>query len=371
VSALVLSVARSVLRDALSKVAPITESGRTSLLVRSHVLLEADANGTTITATNFDTFGRVALPARCETPGRVLVPAKRLAEIAASLPEGVPLTLTAATSAVTISAGRSRFQVATLGVNEFPLWPGVEGPSSTIPAAVFVDALSRCVKHASPEESRAGLQAVRISAANGQLVATACTGHHLLRLPLSGVTGLAECSIHAGTVPVLVKFFGGAGDDVTLDATTDDLRLQLASKSATLIVRLNEHLFPAVESILRQDVTHTVICDRASLLASFARVALGTGEDERVEVTINSTLALCAQNDTQRAEDVIEPESHDGPGELRLALNAGWVRTILANLTDERVRITLESARHAVHFRNASQSPDDPTIAMAMTLRTF
>ena len=94
---------------------------RQTLPVLSNVLVVAEGNTLSLTATDLE----VELAARCEAsieePGRITLPARKLMDIVRNLPTAVRIRIAVEEDKAHIVAARSRFTLATLPANDFPL----------------------------------------------------------------------------------------------------------------------------------------------------------------------------------------------------------------------------------------------------------
>jgi DNA polymerase-3 subunit beta len=363
------TIARSAFRDAIGKLVPLVDGGRMALPVSKSVLVVVTADGLDLSGTDFNAFVRVSLRCSVTGGGKALLPAKRLAEIAANLPDGALITLVAAKDRATITAGRAEFVIPGLDPKEFPQFPAVAGTPAMVNARRFVDAVTRIVKLAGNQPSRTPLHAVRVANEDGRAVAVATSGSVLGRMPLTDSGELPEMSLHSGSVPLLSRLFGSLTADDSLSLTADDSRLVIASDEVTAVLPFNAELYPNYLQVLAHEPEHAIVCDRAELLAAIARVNVITGENERVRCTINGDLSLSSAHEDGRAQDVVTLESHTGDGEITVFMNAGFMRSALTTLTHERVAVTIQSPERAVHFRNADQLPADPTLVLVMPLR--
>jgi DNA polymerase-3 subunit beta len=87
---------------------------RQTLPVLSNLLVQAGENGISLTGTDLE----VEMVAHCnvevQEAGEVTIPARKLADIWRSLPDGAEVSLSVEGERVTIRSGRSRFTLATL-----------------------------------------------------------------------------------------------------------------------------------------------------------------------------------------------------------------------------------------------------------------
>ena len=119
------SIQREAFLKRLQHVVGVVER-RQTLPVLANLLLVVDANGVSLTGTDLE----VEMVARTEAddldPGEITVPARKLFDICRALPDGSRIKVEQSGERVTVSAGRSRFTLATLPATEFPVIENIE-----------------------------------------------------------------------------------------------------------------------------------------------------------------------------------------------------------------------------------------------------
>ena len=92
---------------------------RQTLPVLANLLIQADAEGLSLTGTDLE----VEMIARCsvpvEQPGEITIPARKLADIWRALPDGADVSVSVEGERATIKSGRSRITLATLPAADF------------------------------------------------------------------------------------------------------------------------------------------------------------------------------------------------------------------------------------------------------------
>src|SRR3954453_18721739 len=117
-----LTIERAALLKALGHVQSVVER-RNTIPILSNVLLSADRDGVAFSATDLDMEITDESPAGVEGLGQITAPAHTLYEIVRKLPEGadVSLAFTGEDPRLTVSAGRSRFNLPVLPAGDFPV----------------------------------------------------------------------------------------------------------------------------------------------------------------------------------------------------------------------------------------------------------
>jgi DNA polymerase III subunit beta len=141
-------------RDALAEaVAWIARSlpSRPVLPVLSGLLLQAAADGLTLSCFDYEVSARISIDADVAEPGTVLVPGRLLAEITRSLP-GHPVEVDDKDD-VTLTCGPASFSLVTLPVGEYPRLPELPRLAGTVDGGVFATAIGQVTPAASRDDT--------------------------------------------------------------------------------------------------------------------------------------------------------------------------------------------------------------------------
>ena len=138
-----LTIERAALLKALGHVQSAVER-RNTIPILSNVLLSAEGDRLSFSATDLDLEIIDEALAQVDQPGQITAPAHTLYEIVRKLPEGadVSLSFTGEDPRLTVQAGRSRFNLPVLPAGDFPVM-SAEGLSARI--GVDVNELIRLI----------------------------------------------------------------------------------------------------------------------------------------------------------------------------------------------------------------------------------
>src|SRR6201981_1676525 len=141
-------------RDALAEaVAWIARSlpSRPVLPVLSGLLLQAAADGLTLSCFDYEVSAKISIDADVAEPGTVLVPGRLRPEITRSLP-GHPVEVDDKDD-VTLTCGPASFSLVTLPVGEYPRLPELPRPVGTVDGGVFAPAIGQVTPAASRDDT--------------------------------------------------------------------------------------------------------------------------------------------------------------------------------------------------------------------------
>lgn len=147
----------------------------------AHLLLTAEAEGLSVRASDGTASGvfRLTSGVAVKKTGAVLVPAKRLAAVAESLPPG-DVELSAKATTLRLKAGERRFEMAGMSPDDYPavLHRG-DAATFDVEASTLAELLSS-VRHAvSTDAGRPFLCAILVERRDGRLTAAAADGHRI------------------------------------------------------------------------------------------------------------------------------------------------------------------------------------------------
>jgi DNA polymerase-3 subunit beta len=143
-------VERDTLAEAVAWIARALPS-RPVLPVLSGLLLQAAAEGLTLSCFDYEVSARISIDADVAEPGTVLVPGRLLAEITRSLP-GHPVEVDDKDD-VTLTCGPASFSLVTLPVGEYPRLPELPRLAGTVDGGEFATAIGQVTPAASRDDT--------------------------------------------------------------------------------------------------------------------------------------------------------------------------------------------------------------------------
>src|SRR5687768_6426109 len=137
------SIQREALLKRLQHVVGVVER-RQTLPVLANLLVVVDAEGVSLTGTDLEVEMIARTTAEDLVPGEITIPARKLFDICRALPDGSRIKFEQTGERVVLSAGRSRFTLATLPATEFPTIDNIELVERvTLPEATLKELMER------------------------------------------------------------------------------------------------------------------------------------------------------------------------------------------------------------------------------------
>src|SRR5690606_37269763 len=137
------SLQREVFLKPLAQVVNVVER-RQTLPVLANLLVQVRDGQLSLTGTDLEVemVSRVAVDDAADA--ETTIPARKLFDIIRALPDGSRVTVSQAAEKVTVQAGRSRFTLASLPANDFPLIDEVEATERvTVPEGTLKELIER------------------------------------------------------------------------------------------------------------------------------------------------------------------------------------------------------------------------------------
>ena len=354
-----LTIERTALLKALGHVQSVVER-RNTIPILSNVLLAAERNSLAFSATDLDMEIIDEAAAQAEGAGQITAPAHTLYEIVRKLPEGadVELRYTSEDPRLSVSAGRSRFNLPVLPAGDFPVM-SQDGLSSRVgvDAADLIRLIDKTRFAISTEETRYYLNGLYLHAVteNGvaKLRAVATDGHRLALAEMpapEGVAGLPGVIVPRKTVQEARRLLDDAGEGVELQISPAKVRLEFGGVALTS--KVIDGSFPDYGRVIPRDNTKILTVDNGLFAQAVDRVATISAEKSRsVKLAIESgRMVLTVRN--MEAGQAVEELEVDYAGEpFEIGFNARY----LLDVTDQIQGETTE-------FRFAD--PASPTLVI-------
>ncbi|MFK7913010.1 MAG: DNA polymerase III subunit beta [Pseudomonadales bacterium] len=342
---------------------------RQTLPVLANLLLSAENGRLTMTGTDLE-VELVATVDNVEVdqPGQVTVPARKLADIWRSLPDGKDVTLETKEDRAIVRCGRSRFTLTTLPVKDFPSLDGSAADLELkLPQVALMKLIDQVGFSMAQQDVRYFLNGMLLEITSDHVRTVATDGHRLAMCtqPGGGSEQKVQAIVPRKGVIELRKLLSDSDDDVTVQMSGNHLRVTQSEYSLT--TKLVDGKFPDYEKVVPQDSNRAVIGDRETLRQSFQRASILSNEKYRgVRLSFDKDqLTIQANNPEQEeAEEVVAVEYDHGP--LEIGFNVSYLQDILGVLNTEQVRLSVSDANSSALIEGPG---NDDALYVVMPMR--
>lgn len=344
--------------------------------VLGNVLIEAGDGAVVLVATDLDMEARRECasddrdgPGSAEwiaaiRPFAVTAPAKPLLAVLGEIDAEAMVTLAVddETDRLVITAGRSRFRLATLPVQDFPkLKRGAWDQEWTIGAAVLSEAIDSVAHAISTEETRYYLNGVYLHSDGLNLRFVATDGRKLALNRIDAPAGAAAWPamiLPRGLIGELVKALAraakgndGAQVNVYCDESGKLVQFAIAAiedgGALTLTGKTIDGTFPDYERVIPRDAPHELVVPRDTLIEAVERVSALASKDSpilRLDIGDDRVELSVVNPELGDAREEL-PVSREGPA-IGIGFNGRFLREALKRVSTDDVvmRWTDESA---------------------------
>jgi DNA polymerase III subunit beta len=344
----------------LSLVQGIVER-KNSIPILSNVLAEARSGELRIAATDLDVSLRCGCAAQVVSEGAITLGAKKLYEIARSLPESEVRLKVLPDSWATIECERVNFKMAGLPKEDFPALPeskpsrGIE-----IPGEVLRDLISRTAFAITAEDARYYLAGALLVLDKDGAAMVATDGHRLSyahRKAALKVTDPVRVLIPRKAIHEIARLLE-TEDAATFQQVENHLVFVVGGR--TLASKMIEGQFPAFEKVIAVSGDKVVNLGREQLGTAIRRVSLLSSERSRaVKLSLNpDRLDLAASSpDLGEARESLAAE-YKGDS-VEIGFNAQYLLDFLGVAGTEAVRMELKDHESQGIFRPQGAAETD------------
>jgi DNA polymerase-3 subunit beta len=258
---------------------------KTTIPILSNLLVEAEGQVLSISATDLDLGVCCHCPAKVESPGSGTIPAKRLLEIVRSLPEAEVHFKALENHWVQVTCERSSFKLVGMARDNFPMLPTLPPALATLPANVFATAIQKTVFAISNEESRYTLNGGLLLLKPGNITMVATDGHRLAvverDIEVGGLKNELRLLIPKKAMGELVRLLSEGEGELPVSVSKDESHLFFSVGQRVLICRMLTGQFPNYEAVLPRENNRVLELDKETIAAAVRRVALLADERSR------------------------------------------------------------------------------------------
>jgi len=342
-----LTIERAALLKALGHVQSAVER-RNTIPILSNVLLSAEKDRLSFSATDLDMEIIDEALAQVDQPGQITAPAHTLYEIVRKLPEGadVSLSFTGEDPRLTIAAGRSRFNLPVLPAGDFPVMSS-DGLSARV--AVDVGDLIRLIDKTrfaiSTEETRYYLNGLYLHTVveDGvqKLRAVATDGHRLALAEMiapEGSAGAPGVIVPRKTINEARRLLEDAGEQMDLQISPQKVRFEFGG--AALTSKVIDGNFPDYSRVIPKDNNRSVMIDNKLFSKAVDRVATISAEKSRsVRMAIEPGKVVLTVRNMEAGQAVEELEIDYNGEPFELSFNARYLLDVTDQIAGETAEL--------------------------------
>jgi len=317
---------------------------RTTMPILGGVLIEADADGVSLSTFDYEVSARTRIAAEVAEPGRALVSGRLLADIASRLP-AAPVDVTMDEGRISVRCGTGRFTLLSMPIEEYPSLPEVSETGGLVPGDVFAEAIGQVAVAASKDDVTPVITTVQLEVSETavSLVATDRYRVAIRDIPWdadgSGIES-ATALVPARTLMELGKTFAHAATvRVSISGGDDRELISFAADGKVVTSLLIKGNYPPVKRLFPDTVEDHAVLATSDLVDAIRRVALVLDRDAALRFTFTPeglTLEAVGSEQAQASEAIDAVLTGE---EIVVSLKPQFLLDALGSVHSEFVRL--------------------------------
>lgn len=343
---------------------------RQTLPVLSNILLVADDQGITLTATDLEVELHARVAMKVTRKGEVTVPARKLFDICRTLPDQAQLDVEVDQERATVRSGKSRFVLSTLPAAEFPV---VEEVNSlwdiTVEQRLLKQLIDKTHFAMAQQDVRYYLNGLLLEVNGKELRAVATDGHRLALSEIAIETTTAspqQVIMPRKGIQELLRLLEDAESPAQVLIGSNHVRIVLPETRFTS--KLIDGKFPDYQKVIPKTNSKSVLANREGLKQALTRTSILSNEKYRgVRLTLAPNSLRIQSHNPEQEEAEEELEINYQGEQLEIGFNVNYLLDAVNVLNTAEIQALM-------HDSNSScliQAPNDPSsryIVMPMRL---
>ena len=370
-----LTIERSALLKSLGHVQSVVER-RNTIPILSNVRLDAgDDEKLHLTATDMDLAVIEAAPANVLQSGATTTSAQMLYDIVRKLAEGaqVEISLIQDGGKLQICSGRSRFMLACLPVEDFPVMAeGELDHRFAISASDLKRLIDKTGFAISTEETRYYLNGIYLHAVDGEsakcLRAVATDGHRLARVDTAlpaGAENIPGVIIPRKTVAELRKLIDESDGDVMI--ALSDSKVRFAFDGAILTSKLIDGSFPDYERVIPSANDKIMTVDKQAFIKAVDRVStISTEKSRAIKIALEDSQMTLSATSPDAGAASEELDAQYNLEKIDIGFNSRYVLDMAKQIAGETIEFHLADSASPTLVRD---SEDENAVYVIMPMR--
>lgn len=306
----------------------------------SGVMIGAQEKSASFMVFDYETSGKFTAAASVDTPGKVLVAGRLLADIISRLPDNT-VSIELLDNKLQLKSGQSKFTLPVMTPGDFPETFDFPKATGSVDAQQFLEAVSQVSVAAARDDVQAAFSTVVVSATATELTLSATDRFRVATrtLPWKGSATSKEILVPARNLIEIAKSFGSDGKVALAIAPDSKDLIYFESPTKSISSVTVKGSIPALAPLFPTSdrINNFAVVAKEDLLEATKRAALILERDKSIkyEATKDQLILTATGADAAEALESI-PVSHSG-AEVTVALKPQFVLDALSGIDAEMV----------------------------------
>ncbi len=346
---------------------------KTTIPILANVLVHAEEDKLGILATDLEIGLKSTCPSTVTVGGTITLPAKRLYEIVRALPDKEIRFKQGDANWISLTCGSSRFRIAGLPKEDFPLLPDPKEDGVAIPSDIMAQLISRTIYAISTEDSKYTFSGALLVMKPGSVTMVATDGHRLSHVEkrdtIDDVSEETKVLIPKKAMTELLRMIPKGQEGGKIQFSRDENHLFFDLGSRLLVSRVLSGQFPNWEAVIPRNNDRTFVIDRDEVAAAIRRVAILADERSktvRFAVSTGSLEISASHSELGEANETLAIE-YDKEG-FEIGFNHQYLIDFLSTIPETEVSFEFKDGESASQIR-ALPSDDYSSRYIVMPMR--
>lgn len=338
-----LTLPRQAILQAVQRCQSIVEK-RHTVPILSNILLEADDNQLRMTATDLEVGIRTSTQASVQQQGSITVSARKLFEILKELGSEVDVELELEANFIHLRSGRSKFRLATLSADDFPVIKEEEDASCvSIDGGDLAQMIASTSFAMSHDETRKYLTGTLFELDDTGHIRLVATDGHRMAMHEALLQKASKCqSIVPRKAVMEIKRLAEESQG-QIELYMGERQVRIVAGPHCLSSKLIDARFPSYEDVIPRGNPEAAVMDKSAFDQVLRRSMIVANEfthDVRLLFKSGELVVTTHNTEQEEAEESIEID-YSGP-ELAIGFNGRYLRDVLGVISGEAVRVELK-----------------------------
>ncbi|MAU41475.1 MAG: DNA polymerase III subunit beta [Kordiimonas sp.] len=359
-----LTIERAALLKSLAHIQSVVER-RNTIPILSNVLLEGEDGTLSLSATDLDLSIVENIAVESHEAGGITAPAHTLYDIVRKLPDGsqVELDYDMELQRLAISAGRSRFTLASLPREDFPVMTEGDLPFRfAVQAQDFKRLIDKTRFAVSTEETRYYLNGIYFHTADSEgdavLRGVATDGHRLAQYDLGlpdGAAGMPGVIIPRKAVGELRKLMDEY--DGHVEVWLSETKIRFAFDAVVLTSKLIDGTFPDYSRVIPQNNDKTMEVDGGLFAEAVDRVSTISSDKTRsIKLALEEGKLNLSVNSPENGTATEELAVSYASDALEIGFNSRYLLDILTQVEGDVAQVSLSDSASPTVIQDATDA---------------
>jgi DNA polymerase-3 subunit beta len=337
------NINRDVLLPVLQTVSGVVDR-RQTLPILSNLLLNISEGSLSVTATDMEVELIVGIELKLQQPGELTLPARKLLDICRALPAKAELQFEVKNDKVLIKSGKSRFTLASLPAQEYPVIDITENiVSFNIKQHELEQLLENTQFAMAQQDVRYYLNGLLLEITADKLRAVATDGHRLAldeAAIKSSIKEPIQIIVPRKGITELTRLLQDEDSEIEIQISTNHIRVK--NNNICFTSKLIDGRFPDYQRVIPELSETPVFADREELRNSLTRASILSNEKYRgvrIVFDANSLRALAHNPEQEEAEEELEVEYKGG--EIEIGFNVSYLLDTLSIIKSKKVKLSV------------------------------